>query len=569
MNMENTKIIFLRSNNINHSGAFGMTINDIISDKCSEDLKRLICCDYQRPYTWKDNEVDDLIKDIEGCEGNNFHYIGILYFGSGHINHGKPIIDGQQRMITFFLILYYLRYQNNFLIEVKIDNKYYSLNEILEDKNLAEQSVLLNEYKKHMNSVKKKLESYFCDKDRNFKENFIDKLLNKLYFLAIVCTDNKMERALFIDINSKGIKLDDIDKIKAFLLSKVYKDDLSTFIKYWTILNKNGKDSINLFLKILMNALNDSNSSGKVKYEKFVETYKDKCKNLEDFKNQFEQAIQRFKIIPFNNVEKFGCDFGSKALKDLYASIHLAHSLDIFNTFIQDITLKDKFNDYINGKRSPIILFLLYILSYICELNFSFKNADSRRKITYFQNLNEKERKKEVQKLWAKCKNINGECQLDKVEFKIRDINDKTPQINEKSKCVFPLLILSLSKHLDFYDHCKNHSGNKNIDHIIPKKILFDKEPFIPKNKKSVKYKFDRIVNDERLRKLIRSIYNNQLMSDSGNKNKSDSLDDKFCIMDDDNKITGINYEKIKLFLQENKKELIKNLDKVIFELTK
>ncbi len=569
MNIENTKIIFLRSNNVDHNGAFGMTINDILCDNCKDDLKRLICCDYQRPYTWNKEQITELINDIGKCGDNDSHFIGILYFGLAHTtNHGKPIIDGQQRIITFFLILYYLHYQKNFWVEIKIDDKYYSLNKILEDEEVSKKSLLLNEYKKHMNDVLEILKCYFYDKDHNFKENFIDKLLKKLYFLAIVCTDQKTEQELFIDINSKGIKLDDIDKIKAFLLTRIYKDDLSTFIKYWTILNKNGKDSINLFLKILMNALTGKNSSGRVKYEKFVDIYKGKCKNLEDFKNQFEQAIQRFEIIPFNNDEKFSCD-GNKNLKNLYASIHLARSLRVFSTFIQEITIREKFNDYMNGKRSPIILFLLYILSYICELNFSFKNADSRRKITDFQKMSERERKEQVQKLWAKCKNKDGECQLDEIEIKIHRINDDTSHINEKSKCVFPLLVLSLSKHLDFYDQCKNNSGKKNIDHIIPKKMLFDKEPYIPKNRKGSKYKFDCIGDNSELKKLICSIYNNQLMSESGNKNKSDSLDDRFCIIDNNGEIIGVNYEKIKSFLLENKEELIKNLDKVIFELTK
>lgn len=50
MSIGNTKIIFLRSNNINHSGVFGMTVNNILNNECSEDLRNLVCCDCQRPY---------------------------------------------------------------------------------------------------------------------------------------------------------------------------------------------------------------------------------------------------------------------------------------------------------------------------------------------------------------------------------------------------------------------------------------------------------------------------------------------------------------------------------------
>ena len=571
MGIENTKIIFLRSNNVDHSGAFGMTVNDILCDKCSEDLKRLICCEYQRPYTWKKQAIINLISDIEKCDDNTFHFVGILYFGSGYVNRGKPIIDGQQRIITIFLILYHLCNSNNFSIKVKIDDSYFSLNEILVDPSVSKQSTLLNEYKKSMEIAKKEIEKYFCDKDRDFKENFVNKLLNKLYFLAIVCADKKMERALFMDINSKGIKLDDIDKIKGFLL-EIYKDNWSTFIKQWAILNKKGKDSINLFLKILMNSLCNKNSSGKVKYEKFIEKVnEEKDKNLDNFKIKFNQAIKRFNFIP-NDIELFSPNLKEgkfdRNKKNMYASIFLARSLRVANTFEQEITHEERFNDYINGKRHPIILFLLYILSNICELNFSFQNADSRRKIAYFQKLDEKKRKEEVLRLWAKTKGKNGECLLDEIEYKISGINDDHPKIIEKNKCIFSLLIISLSKYLDFYEQICNNR-NANVDHIIPKTILFGGEPSIPKNNKSLLYKFNSIDGDEELNKLICSIYNTRLMSASGNKSKSSSLDEKFCIKDDENKITGIDYKGIKDFLNKNKEEFIKNLDEVILKLTK
>ena len=277
-------------------------------------------------------------------------------------------------------------------------------------------------------------------------------------------------------------------------------------------------------------------------------------------------------FIPLNDIEMFNPNFKEEKFdrnkKNIYASIYLARSLRVFNTFVQEITHEERFKDYTNGKRHPIILFLLYILSNICELDFSFKNADSRRKISTFQNWDEKRRKEEVLKLWTKCKGKNSECLIDEIEYKISGINDDHSKIIEKGKCIFSLLIISLSKYLDFYDQiCKNK--DVHIDHIIPKKILFNREPNIPKNKKSLMYKFNSIGGDEELKKLICSIYNMQLMSATGNKGKSSSLDERFFIMDDENKIIGIDYKSIKDFLNKNKEELIKNLEEVILKLTK
>ena len=152
-----------------------------------------------------------------------------------------------------------------------------------------------------------------------------------------------------------------------------------------------------------MNSLCNKNSSGKVKYEKFIEKVnEEKDKNLDNFKIKFNQAIKRFNFIP-NDIELFSPNLKEgkfdRNKKNMYASIFLARSLRVANTFEQEITHEERFNDYINGKRHPIILFLLYILSNICELNFSFQNADSRRKIAYFQKLDEKKRKEEVLRL--------------------------------------------------------------------------------------------------------------------------------------------------------------------------
>lgn len=126
-----------------------------------------------------------------------------------------------------------------------------------------------------------------------------------------------------------------------------------------------------------------------------------------------------------------------------------------------------------------------------------------------------------------------------------------------------------MSKYSNFYEQIYKNR-NAHIDHIIPKKILFNREPNIPtKIKKSLMYKFNSIDDDEELKKLICSIYNMQLVSPTANRSKSSYLDERFFIKDNVNKIIGIDYKSIKDFLSKNKEKLIKNLDEVILRLTK
>ena len=152
---------------------------------------------------------------------------------------------------------------------------------------------------------------------------------------------------------------------------------------------------------------------------------------------------------------------------------------------------------------------------------------------------------------------------------KIKGDNDQISKITEKNKCIFPLLTISSFEYIDFYEYV-DKNRNKEEDHIVAKCLLLNKEPKFDKNtRKSLEYKFNYIGDDEEIKGLMRSIYNIQLISHINNKSKSNFLDKEFCIMDSHNKIIGIDYKKIKLFLCDKRKKLIDKLDDVIYKLTK
>lgn len=64
---------------------------------------------YQRPYTWTDNEVRELIQDLEGAWRRKapFYFIGQIVLVK---NQGKlEISDGQQRLVTMTMLFAYAR----------------------------------------------------------------------------------------------------------------------------------------------------------------------------------------------------------------------------------------------------------------------------------------------------------------------------------------------------------------------------------------------------------------------------------------------------------------------------
>ena len=63
-----------------------------------KDTKNIVIPRYQRPYSWEKNNVNTLINDFKSD-----YYIGNII--EYCIKDDKEIIDGQQRLITIFLVL--------------------------------------------------------------------------------------------------------------------------------------------------------------------------------------------------------------------------------------------------------------------------------------------------------------------------------------------------------------------------------------------------------------------------------------------------------------------------------
>src|SRR4051812_25395335 len=68
--------------------------------------------DYQREYVWTDKEVlqllDDINEQIDGVSGNEY-FIGMVLVSPADLKNHYQVIDGQQRLTTFFLMLCAIR----------------------------------------------------------------------------------------------------------------------------------------------------------------------------------------------------------------------------------------------------------------------------------------------------------------------------------------------------------------------------------------------------------------------------------------------------------------------------
>lgn len=190
-----------------------------LKDYFSQD-KDIIIPLYQREYSWEDKNMEVFIKDIYN---NDKYYIGnIMTLPNKEKN--IELIDGQQRMISTFLIfcclknVYKVNYNFSFLNEgkkIKIDTRAPS-----EDCNILEfiykndipfkytSRKEVKEYKK----VGKTIESNNID-----PMVLLDKLLNVIIVEIKFISSETDAHNMFVNLNTKGKVLENIDILKSQL----------------------------------------------------------------------------------------------------------------------------------------------------------------------------------------------------------------------------------------------------------------------------------------------------------------------------------------------------------------
>ena len=239
---------------------------------------------YQRPYSWDKEQVEILLNDIAEAyaseDKEEGYYTGniIVYDVDDKVNgiiSKYDIIDGQQRITTFSLILlsvYYLALISGVLETDmtinrvkgalwKILNRSYrkdlpvvTLNSIerkcfgdLFNKGFddaKELEAFCRQYKttsifedrvlKNFLYITERLKDTVVAQDSSSILDYADYLLQYVHFIVIEanCKRNKVF-SMFESINSKGKKLEDIDLIKTYIFSKLDEEDYSTYLDKW------------------------------------------------------------------------------------------------------------------------------------------------------------------------------------------------------------------------------------------------------------------------------------------------------------------------------------------------
>ncbi len=238
---------------------------------------------YQRAYSWDYEQCDQLYKDItDSYNIKEDYFLGNIILARSEEYEDRPnIVDGQQRLITLYLILKVLSILCPSLVKhrrllfvdnsrgetmsPRIESEIYDSTDDVEIKRISELSLADSEtllsqrsgkYRLQIDKCKSRIEYNYLLFFKWFKEfydragqeavdDFMEYFVKKLYLLPIELEgptiDVASQRALVIfeTINNRGLNLEDADIIKAKLYDRAkQKGEHDAFARQWGELNQ-------------------------------------------------------------------------------------------------------------------------------------------------------------------------------------------------------------------------------------------------------------------------------------------------------------------------------------------
>lgn len=197
---------------------------------------------YQRPYSWRELDIERFIMSINrGFKESEPVFIGTMQLTEADENNVASVIDGQQRLTTFLMVLKAIdwlfpntldrRQVNLKWLKTEVNNGVHNiyLNEVLDA--ISIESVDdedINPYAKRILLIYDKLKEILINDDSPVSaEDFLDYIFTKVYFVVIE-TQAGLSKTIqiFNTINTTGLDLNgsDIFKIKMYEYLKKFKE---------------------------------------------------------------------------------------------------------------------------------------------------------------------------------------------------------------------------------------------------------------------------------------------------------------------------------------------------------
>jgi uncharacterized protein with ParB-like and HNH nuclease domain len=227
--------------------------------------------DYQREYVWTGKEVQQLLEDIDeqiDAGSDKEYFVGMILVSPGTQKNHFEVIDGQQRLTTFYLLMCALRHRFtgtpqhqaiNSLISasyatkdgdiktsLKLEPRYENADELMQclvaqdDEPTKVRQAVQQSGIAQFGSLENLLNAY-ATVYRYLLDNYEDQaslkklwgyLANNVVFIQI-STDVSSALKIFETINERGVGLNPMDLLKNLLFTQVDQKDFTKLKNEW------------------------------------------------------------------------------------------------------------------------------------------------------------------------------------------------------------------------------------------------------------------------------------------------------------------------------------------------
>jgi hypothetical protein len=319
--------------------------------------------DYQREYVWTDKEVHQLLEDIDeqiDAGSEKEYFVGMILVSPGSQKNHYEVIDGQQRLTTFYLLLCVLRHRfkgtpqhqainglisasfatkdGDIKTSLKLEPRYENADELMQclvaqDDEPAKVRVAVQQSGiAQFGSLENLLDAYGTIY-RYLLDNYEDQaslkklwgyLANNVVFIQI-STDVSSALKIFETINERGVGLNPMDLLKNLLFTQVDPREFTKLKNEWKKITaplEKAKEKPLRFLRyFLMANFKIRTKDGLIREDEIYDWFMDEVNaQLCEYKSKPFEFVRRI----IRNVESY-LAFSDGRGNDGYANVPMAN----------------------------------------------------------------------------------------------------------------------------------------------------------------------------------------------------------------------------------------------------
>ena len=223
----------------------GKRISKMSNDKPLENVE-LVIPNYQRPYKWTAKNAIQLLDDIIGAKNDNkeVYRVGTLILHYNEKEKSYNIVDGQQRVTTFTLLLYALLEKNIYFLNKEFMNFPFTRENVANNYRafVRRRDAMIDVRTKENAARAQSEEEAFKILYNDRKVMELREYIEKQCEIIVVITNDISEAFQFFDSqNARGKKLYPHDLLKAYHLREMNElgtDVIVQTVKRWEEMNQ-------------------------------------------------------------------------------------------------------------------------------------------------------------------------------------------------------------------------------------------------------------------------------------------------------------------------------------------